>query len=77
MLTISKEVAHKLHNEYGIRWKDNGISKTTTKHPKYYLCENDRNLTALLKITSDEKAEKLLKEIKERNKNQKRYINEY
>ena len=70
---ISKEVAHELHDKYGIRWKDNGISKSATKHPKYYLCESERNLKALLKIVPNEKAEQLLKQIRE----QKRFNTEY
>jgi len=71
MLLISKEVAHKLHDEYGIRWKDNGISKSRTKHPKYYLCESEWNLKKLLSITPNEKAERLLKEIRDRKKEEK------
>ena len=68
LIKITKEVAHKLHNDYGVRWKENGISKTSTKYPKYYLCESERNLRNLLKITKDERAEKLLREITERKK---------
>ena len=75
MLEISKDVAHKLHNKYGIRWKDGGISSTSTttykKHKKYFLCESEYNLRKLLSITKDEKAEQLLKEIKERKKENK------
>jgi len=71
MLLISKEVAHKLHDEYGIRWKDNGISKSRTKHPKYYLCESEWNLKKLLSITPNEKAERLLKKIREKKKEEK------
>lgn len=68
MLLITKEVAHTLHNKYGIRFKDGGISKSRTKHPKFYLCESEWNLKKLLLIAPNEKAEKLLKEIKEQKK---------
>lgn len=51
MILISKEVAHKLHNEYGVPFKDGGISKTETKYPKYYLCESKYNLQSLEHLT--------------------------
>lgn len=73
MLQISKEIAHKLHNKYGVRWKDGGISASTTKYKKYYLCESENNLKKLLYITSDERAKKILKEIEER----KTFVGEY
>lgn len=73
MLLISKEVAFELHTKHGVRWKDNGISKSTTKHPKYYLCESEYNLRHLLLIEKNEKAEQLLKEIQKR----KKYNTEY
>jgi hypothetical protein len=68
MLLISKETAHELHDKYGIRFKDGGISKSATKHPKYYLCESERNLKLLLKIAPNEKVEQLLKVIREQKK---------
>ena len=74
LIKISKDVAHKLHNEYGVSFKENGISKTRTKHPTYYLCESEYNLTNLLKITSNDEAKYLLEKInqkKNRNKNRK------
>ena len=74
MLLISKEVAHELHNKYGVRWKDGGISASSTKYKKYYLCESESNLKKLLSITSDEKAQKLLTEIKNRKKEEKESI---
>lgn len=74
MIKISKEAAHKLHNEYGVKFGENGISKTATKHPSYFLCESEWNLRNLLKITSNDKAEKILKEIAERKK---KYKTEY
>lgn len=68
MIKISKEAAHKLHSEYGVRFGENGISKTTTKHPNYYLCESERNLRALLEFTSDDKAKKLIDKIDEKKR---------
>lgn len=53
MLLISKEEAHKLHDEYGVRWKDEGISHTYSKHGKhYYLCESKYNMRALKEMRS-------------------------
>ena len=72
LIKISKEVAHKLHNEYGVPFKENGISKTRTKHATYYLCESEYNLTNLLKITSNDEAEKLLEKINQK-KNRYKY----
>ena len=51
MLLISKEIAHKLNTEYGIPFKDEGISHTYSKNGrKYYLCESKRNKEALKKL---------------------------
>ena len=72
MLNISKEIAHELHNKYGVRWKDNGISTSTTKSKKYYICESEYNLRKLLSITKDERAEQLLKDIKKRKEEEKK-----
>lgn len=74
MLLITKDVASKLHNEYGIKYKDNGISTSKTKHKKYYLCESEYNLKCLLKINANETVEKLLKEIIKRKKEENEYI---
>lgn len=75
MIKISKEAAHKLHNEYGIRFGENGISHTKTHHKTYYLTESERNLRALLDFTSDEKAQKLIEKIdaKKRRYNKRTY----
>lgn len=73
MIKISKEVAHKLHDIYGVRFGENGISKTVTKYPKYYLCESEYNLRSLLKITTDEKAQKLLDDLEKRRSKNKSY----
>lgn len=71
MIKISKDVALKLNAEYGVPYRENGISKSHTKHPTYFLCESEYNITSLLKITSNDEAEKILMEMK----NKKRYKN--
>lgn len=70
MIKISKDVALKLNAEYGVPYRENGISKTHSKHPTYFLCESEYNITSLLKITTNDKAEKLLIEMNKR-KNRK------
>lgn len=51
MIQISKETAHKLNAEYGVPFKDDGISHSYSKHgKKYYLCESKRNMGALNKL---------------------------
>ena len=49
MIDITKKIAHKLNKEYGIPFKDGGISVSGTRR-KYYLCPNKRNLSALNEI---------------------------
>lgn len=71
MIKIKKDVAHKLHNEYGVKWKENGISKTHTKHPNYYLCESEYNLRSYLKIENNEIAQKSLDRMLEKKKYRK------
>ena len=54
MVSITKAEAHKLHEEYGVRWKDEGISHTYSKNGKhYYLCESKYNMRALREIRSN------------------------
>lgn len=50
MLLISKEIAHKLNKEYDVPFGENGLSKSKSKHPKYYLCESRTNLEKLKSI---------------------------
>lgn len=71
MIKISKEIAKKLNEIYGVRYKENGISKTRTKHATYYLCESEYNLRSLLEISSNDDARKALKIIEERKKRRK------
>lgn len=71
LIKISKDAAHKLNKEYGVKFGENGISKTTTKHPNYYLCESEYNLRSLLSFYPHDQAKKLLDRIDAR----KRYFN--
>lgn len=71
LIKISKEIAKKLNEKYGVRYKENGISKTHTKHATYYLCESEYNLRSLLEIASNEDARKALDVIERRNKRRK------
>ena len=51
MIQISKETAHKLNAEYGVPFKDDGISHSYSKRgKKYYLCESKRIMGALNKL---------------------------
>lgn len=51
ILLISKELAHKLNKEYGVKFGEGGISTSKTRHKKYYLCERQKNMIALEKAT--------------------------
>ena len=51
ILLISKELAHKLNKEYGVKFGEGGISTSKTRHRKYYLCERQKNMIALEKAT--------------------------
>ena len=50
LIQISKETAHKLHNNFGVPFGENGISTTKTRYKKYYLCESTRNLNKLKQL---------------------------
>ena len=50
MLLISKEIAKELNSNYGVPFGEGGISKSKSKHPKYYLCESRKNLSLLNKV---------------------------
>lgn len=75
MIRISKETALRLNKEFGVPYKENGISHTTTKHKTYWLCESEYNLTSLLKIDQNDEAEKILGEINKK-KNRRKFNNE-
>lgn len=45
MIKISKEIAHKLNNDYGVPFGENGISRTCShKKKNYYLCMSEDNM---------------------------------
>lgn len=75
MIRISKETALRLNKDYGVPFREGGISKTHTKHSTYYLCESEYNLTSLLKIDRNDEAEKILRETNNR-KNRRKSNNE-
>lgn len=52
MKEISKSLAHKLNKEYGIPFKDGGISHSYTRNGRhYYLCESYANMQKLREAT--------------------------
>ena len=50
MILISKEIAKELNSNYGVIFGEGGISKSKSKHPKYYLCESKKNIQILQKL---------------------------
>lgn len=74
MIRISKETALRLNKEYGVPFREGGISKSHTKHSNYWLCESEYNLTSLLKIDKNDEAEKILRETN--RKNRRKFNNE-
>lgn len=73
MIKIQKEVAKKLNKEYKIPYKEGGISKTSSKHPTYYLCESEYNLCSLLNFSANDEAKKLLDEKRKRKRKTEEY----
>lgn len=71
MIKINKNAAQKLNNEFGVPFGDDGISKTKTKHPTYFLCESERNLRCLLKIECNDEARRILDKIDGKKKRRK------
>ena len=55
-------------NKMGVPYGENGISKTGSKHPTYYLCTSEYNLRSLLSITMNDEAERELKKIEKKKK---------
>lgn len=49
MVNITKKEALEL-NSIGVKFGTNGISKTYSSNPHYYLCESNYNLQQLNKI---------------------------
>ena len=56
IIEITKVVAHRLHDGYGVPWRDGGISTTfgNSKRKKYFLCESKKNLSFLSKVMTEE-----------------------
>lgn len=51
IISISKDEAQKLNKYYGVKFHEyGGISSTRTKHKKFFLTENKRNIDALNEI---------------------------
>lgn len=75
LIKIKKEDAIKLNKEYGVCYGENGISKTHSHHPHYYLCCSEYNLQSLLKISMNDEAQDLLDRFntKKRRYNKKKY----
>lgn len=53
IIKISKQEALKLNTEYGVPYREDGISHTYTKHRHYFLCENRYNMNAIRKIRNE------------------------
>lgn len=47
MIPISKHLMEVLTKEYGIKFGENGISRSHTSKHHYYLCESEENLAKL------------------------------
>lgn len=75
MIKISKEDALKLNKEYGVKFGENGISRTHGHHKTYFLTESEYNLRSLLKFCANDKAKEILDklELKKRRFNKKKY----
>lgn len=54
MVRISKDELKYLLSK-GVKWKNNGISHTYTKHHHYYLTESQRNMALLEKYRESRK----------------------
>lgn len=56
MIQITKTQAIKLNSDYGIPFKDEGISHTYSKHgKKYYLTESAINMKAFKQLLKNKK----------------------
>lgn len=49
MISISKKTMEALVKDYGIKFGENGISRTFGHNHHYFLCESDKNLNKLKK----------------------------
>lgn len=76
MIKVRKEDAIKLHEDYGICYGENGLSKTHSHHhPHYYLTESEHNIRALLDFSTNAEAKAILDKIerKKRRWNKKKH----
>lgn len=60
LIKIKKEDAMKLNKDYGVRFGENGISKTHGHHKNYFLTESEHNLRSLLNFTSHNEAQQII-----------------
>lgn len=68
MIKISKEDALKLNKEYGVKFGENGISRTHGHNKHYYLCESEYNLRSLLKFNGNDEAKVIIDKIDARKR---------
>ena len=75
MIKISREDALKLNKEYGVKFGENGISRTHGHKKNYYLTESEYNLRSLLEFSLNDNAKLSLDIInaKKRKYNKKKY----
>ena len=50
IIPITKDEAQRLNKDFGVKFGDYGISSTRTKHKKFFLTEDKRNISALNEI---------------------------
>lgn len=68
MIKIRKEDAIILNTEYGVRFGENGISRTHGHHKNYFLCENEYNLRSLTSFSKNDEAQAILDKIDARKR---------
>ena len=74
MIKIKKNDALRLNQEFGVQYGENGVSKTHSHHPHYYLCTSEYNLKSLLSFRKNDEAQALYDKIiaKKRRYNKKK-----
>jgi hypothetical protein len=75
VIKISREDAFKLNKDYGVKYGENGISRTHGHKKHYYLTESEYNLRSLLKFSLNDEAKEILDKInvRKRHYNKKKY----
>lgn len=75
MIRVSQEIALKLHKEFGVPFGEDGIIAPHSHHKNhYYVTENEQNMRKILQFTSNNQAEKIIREIDaKRAENKKKY----